>query len=58
MLYQAARDINMPLHPTKSKFMTVSVADYSPFEIGNVKISYTKGYIYLGAHIENAPVTD
>ena len=58
LLYRAAKGIDMAIHPTKSQFMTVNVADHIPFEIENVKISYTSTYTYLGSIIEDAPIRD
>ena len=58
LLYRAAKGIDMAIHPTKSQFMTVNVADHIPFEIEKVKISYTSTYTYLGSIIEDAPIRD
>ena len=48
----------MSMHPTKSQFMTVNVTDNKPFEIENVKVCYTKTYMYLGSNISDASINE
>ena len=52
-VYKASSELDMILHPTKSKYITVNTDDDLPFHIGPVTISYTTNYLYLEAQISN-----
>lgn len=56
LLLDSTSQLNMKLHPSKSKFMTVNATDNTPLTIQDVTISHTELYIYLGSPIENAPI--
>jgi len=43
----------MSLHPSKSKFLCINTQDNQPFALGNVLVSPTSEYVYLGALITN-----
>ena len=58
MLYQTAVTLGMTLHPSKSKFLTVNLSDTQPFHIGNIIISATDQYQYLGTTISNNTIAD
>jgi hypothetical protein len=57
-LKQSADSIDMVIHPTKSKFLTVNTNDKTPFKIDNVIIDETEHYMYLGARISNSSIPD
>ena len=52
-VYKTSSELDMILHPTKSKYITVNTDDDLPFHIGPVTISYTTNYLYLEAQISN-----
>jgi hypothetical protein len=51
VLKQAADDIGMVIHPSKSRFMCVNTQDHNSFMLDNIEISHTHSYIYLGTPI-------
>jgi hypothetical protein len=51
LLYNSAYEINMVIHPEKSKYFAVNTNDTEPFTIGNVKIERTESYVYLGTPV-------
>jgi len=51
-LKQSADSINMVIHPTKSKFLTVNTNDKTPFKIDNVIIDETEHYMYLSTYLK------
>ena len=51
LLYQSATELDMKIHPDKSRFLTVNAIDNTPFHIGDVVISHTESYCYLGSLI-------
>jgi hypothetical protein len=57
LLYDSANDIDMIIHPSKSKFIAVNVKDTTPFQVGDVYITHTDSYTYLGSTIMATSIT-
>jgi len=55
-LKQSADSIDMVIHPTKSKFLSVNTSDKTRLKINNVTIDQTDHYMYLGARISNSAI--
>lgn len=55
-LIETCNDLNMQLHPDKSKFMTVHIKDREPLTVQNIAIQHTDSYVYLGSPISNASI--
>ena len=53
-LKRCTEDIGMVIHPNKSMFLTVNTTDRTTICLNDVKIRYTKEYIYLGTNISNS----
>ena len=58
LLIQAAKDIDMEIHPEKSKFMTINSNDKSPFYFDHITIGHVNKYVYLGSEIADASLHD
>ena len=56
LLYNSTLDINMTIHPDKSKYIVVNCEDSAPFKVGNATICHTEKYIYLGTPISAHPI--
>ena len=57
LLQQAVANIEMIIHPNKSKFISVNATEKTPFVLkSNVSIEHTYSYVYLGTPISNAPI--
>ena len=57
LLVEAINVLQMEVHPSKSKYMTVNATDTIPFIRDNFKITHTNEYTYLGATISANSVT-
>ena len=44
-LIHEAKNIDMEIHPEKSKFMTISTKDEEPFFLDRIKIGHVNKYI-------------
>ena len=58
LLYNSASELDMAIHPDKSRFLATKAYDRVPFHIGNVIISYRDSYCYLGSYISNNSVSN
>ena len=57
LLYDSAKDIDMVIHPTKSQFIAISSEDEAACQVGDVTISHTISYTYLGSTIMDTSIT-
>ena len=55
-LISTCNELNMQLHPDKSKFITVHTRDTEPLVVHNIAIQHTRSYVYLGSPISNASI--
>ena len=51
LLYNCATDIDMKMHPEKSKFIVINAKDTVPFQVGDIEVMHTDSYTYLGSPI-------
>ena len=58
LLHQSATEIDMVIHPNKSEFIVINSDDTLPFQVGDVTISHTDSYTYLGSPIMATSVAD
>ena len=58
ILKQCTDHIGMEIHPTKSKYLSVSGTGQVPIQIDNILISHTNQYVYLGTPISDSAITD
>ena len=58
LLIQETINIDMEIHPEKSKFMTVNSNDKEPFYFENIVIGHVERYIYLGSQVMNASLPE
>ena len=56
LLYAKATDIDMIMHPGKSKFIVVNSDDVTPFQVGNISVAHTSNYTYLGSPISSESI--
>jgi hypothetical protein len=57
LLFQAANDIGMVVHPFKSKFIVSGADNNEPFQIGNFYVERVQEYLYLGTPISPSPIS-
>ena len=56
-LKEISDKIEMKMHPTKSKFLTINTSDVKPFKFQDIEIEATKDYVYLGAPLSNNSIS-
>ena len=58
LLYNSVTDIDMEMHPAKSEYIVLNCNDRNPFTVGNISISHTEKYVYLGSPISTKSIAD
>ena len=53
LLYDSAQELDMIMHPDKSKYIVVNSTDKQPFHVGDIIVSHMIEYIYLGVNISD-----
>jgi len=57
LVHEASVDLEMKLHPSKSQYIVVNSYDDEPFIVGNIVVSHTTKYVYLGATVSNNTIS-
>jgi hypothetical protein len=57
VFYEVAKELDMRMHPSKTRFMTVGTNDTTPLAVGDLQINVCHQYSYLGTPISAKPIS-